>query len=126
MRLKACIEHASHRDDGTGRARSWVKDSLVDGGALRGARIEPSTTRTTPIAMPSVNGSPRTATPSARGTPGIPYVITGTRGPPTSARTAKTAPMDGTAAIRRPVSELEIRRSASDRKNHGAATSTKV
>ena len=34
--------------------------------------------------------------------------------------------MDGTAAIRRPASELEIRRSASERKNHGAANSTNV
>jgi hypothetical protein len=34
--------------------------------------------------------------------------------------------MDGTAAMRRPVSELEIRRSASERRNHGAATSTNV
>src|SRR5438445_3055607 len=89
MRLKACIEHASHRDDGTGRARSWGTDSLVDGGALRVARIEPRTMRTKPIAMPSVNGSPRSATPSARATAGFTYVITVARGAPTSATRAK-------------------------------------
>jgi len=39
---------------------------------------------------------------------------------------ARIAPIDGTSAMRSPESELEMRRSASDRKNHGAATSTKV
>src|SRR5439155_1137024 len=76
-------------DDRIGRADSWVKDSLVDGGALRVARIEPRTTRTEPIAMPTVRGSLSSATPSASATAGLTYVMTVARAEPATAMSAK-------------------------------------